>query len=188
VDLDDYYLAGVFETVLDHHRPYVKSIGCDPEHYVNSGFLVMNLKLLRHDEMVAQFLMAAKSGRYEFPDQDILNIHCQGKIYGLPPYYNSLNVFFPISHEPLFLSKYTREDLLAVHQYGTIHYTGNKPWQHYTVEQAAWWKCYQTLPAVIKREWKKDGKCWKAYWIYRICNSFAGRNIIKVLKILKKRV
>jgi lipopolysaccharide biosynthesis glycosyltransferase len=185
INLEGYYLAGVCEIPLDHQLPCIKNIGCDPKHYINSGFLVMNLELLRRDGMVARFLAAAMSGQYVFPDQDILNIYCKGKICEIPPYYNSIGVFLPESHENLFLTKYTTVDLVAVHQYGTIHYTSAKPWMTYTAKQKIWWECYKTLPKTIKREWKKDGKYWKAYLIYRLCSSFVGKIVVKMARKLK---
>lgn len=179
VDLDNFYLGAVFETPLDFQRTYMIEIGCDPDKYINSGFLIMNLKRLRQDNVVPRFLQLAKSDKYIFPDQDILNIVCKGQIYGLPPYCNGVRTFFVQSYESLFLEKYTRADLADVRAFGTIHYTGDKPWSHYTIELTIWWQYYLSLPQSVKRLWTKDVCYWRIYSIYLLCESHLGKVIIK---------
>ncbi len=182
VDLDNFYLGAVFETPLDFQRTYMVEIGCDPDKYINSGFLIMNLKLLRQDNIVTRFLELAKSDKYIFPDQDILNIVCKGRIYGLSPYCNGIRTFFIQSYESLFLEKYNRRDLENVRIFGTIHYTGDKPWSHYTIELATWWQYYLSLPKAVKCLWKKDINYWRIYFIYLFCDSYLGKVIINNLR------
>lgn len=58
------------------------AVGVDPEHYINSGVLLMNLKQLREKKFSSHFLELLD--RYHFyciaPDQDYLNAICRGKI------------------------------------------------------------------------------------------------------------
>lgn len=61
--------------------------------YVNSGILVMNLKMLRKRGMKDVFLSHI-SKQYQFPDQDILNTCCEGKIHYLPLKYNIFRRFY----------------------------------------------------------------------------------------------
>src|SRR5690606_6393201 len=89
IELGNNYLAGVFEATLDFQLPHMEAIGCKPGSYINSGFLVMNLELLRRDNMTSKFIEASKEHCWEFPDQDVLNKLCRERVLGLSPYYNS---------------------------------------------------------------------------------------------------
>ena len=97
------YLAAVYEAALDAQIPYLESIGCKPGYYINSGFLIMNLGELRRNKMVPKFLEASKVENLQFPDQDVLNQLCGGRITELPPYYNSIRTFFFLSIRKIFL-------------------------------------------------------------------------------------
>lgn len=151
IDLQDSYLAGVFETTLDFQQEHIRAISCDPGEYVNSGLLLMNLSQLRKDNMVEKFLEAAKVEGLEFPDQDVLNQLCKGKIIGLPPYLNSIRSFLLPQYKAFFLQYYTNQDWQDVQNEGNVHYTGPKPWNSFTVAFDIWWRCYKQLPEDIKR-------------------------------------
>lgn len=150
-DLGNNYLAGVFEATLDFQLTHMNAIGCEPGSYINSGFLIMNLQLLRQDNMVPKFLEASKEEGLEFPDQDVLNQLCKERILGLAPYYNSIRTFYLPQYKIDFLKYYTEEDWQAVQEHGTVHYTGAKPWNSFTIEFSTWWKYYEMLPAEIKK-------------------------------------
>ena len=47
IDLGMNYLAAVFEASMDFQLDHLKTIGCNPNEYINSGFLIMNLELMR---------------------------------------------------------------------------------------------------------------------------------------------
>lgn len=171
IDLEDNYLAAVFEAPLDFQIEHFRSIGCNPMEYINSGFLIMNLELMRQDNMVKKFLQASKNNNLEFPDQDVLNQLCKGRILGLPPYYNSIRTFFLPQYKQFFLQKYTEQDWRDIHHHGTVHYTGAKPWNHFTVEFQLWWQHYERLPIVIRKEWKAN---LRMYFLYKIYTSNLG--------------
>lgn len=155
---DKYYLAGVFEAVLDFQKKHLQDIRCDDKAYVNSGLLLMNLDLLRKDNIVDKFIEASRLDCWQFPDQDILNTICAGKILGLAPYNNGIRTFFLPQYKSIFLRHYTEEDWKKVHLYGNIHYTGGKPWDVFTVKFLQWWDVYRKLPMSIRREWQVDRK------------------------------
>lgn len=187
-DLEKFYLAAVFEAPLDFQVERFKLIGCDPMNYINSGFLIMNLALMRQDNMVRKFLEALRVDYLEFPDQDVLNQLCKGRILGLAPYYNSIRTFYLPQYKKEFLRKYTDKDWQDIHKHGTMHYTGAKPWNHFTVEFQLWWQYYEQLPATIKEEWEVNKNM---YFLYKICDSACGKLIIKVqyiYRILRCRI
>lgn len=157
-DLKSNYLAGVFEATLDFQEAHLKEIGCQPGEYINSGFLIMNLALMRKDKMTGKFLEASKADYLEFPDQDVLNQLCKGKILGLSPQYNSIRTFFLPQYKNNFLKYYAQKDWEDVQNHGNIHYTGAKPWNAYTVKFIDWWTMYGMLPQTIKKEWLENKK------------------------------
>lgn len=184
IEMGDNYLAGVFETTLDFQLTHMKAIGCEPGSYINSGFLVMNLELLRQDDMVSKFIEASKEKGLEFPDQDVLNQLCKGRILGLAPYYNSIRTFYLPQYKTDFLTYYTEEDWQSVQTHGTVHYTGTKPWDAFTIEFSTWWKYYEMLPAEIKEEGSINKKMQR---LYRIYNTLLGAFIIdKVQSVYRK--
>ncbi|MBB6130756.1 glycosyltransferase family 8 protein [Mucilaginibacter lappiensis] len=185
IHLGDYYLAAVFESPLDFQQPHIKAIGCDPGYYINSGFLFMNLKQLREDNMVPKFLEASKTEDLEFPDQDVLNQLCKGRVLGLPPYYNSIRTFYLPQYKPQFLKRYTEGDWQAVQEHGTIHYTGSKPWNSFTVQFEIWWQYYMRLPKDIRQMEKRNNMIYRLYIIY---NSGIGKSIIKGLQLIYRKI
>jgi UDP-glucose:(galactosyl)LPS alpha-1,2-glucosyltransferase len=175
VDLKDNYLAGVYESTLDFQIPHLNNIGCKSGKYINSGFLIMNLAKMRQDKMVTKFIEASKADYLEFPDQDVLNVVCKGQIMGLPPYYNSIRTFYLPQYKKFFLQKYTEQNWEAVQSHGTIHYTGAKPWDRFTVEFSIWWRYYDALPKEIK---KGEMINKRMYALYKLYDSFIGGLLI----------
>ena len=163
VNLGENYLAAVFEAPLDFQAEHIKKIGCEPMKYINSGFLIMNLKLMRNDRMVEKFLEASKAGYLEFPDQDVLNRLCKDRILGLSPCYNGIRTFYLPQYKKDFLHKYSEQDWKEVQEHGNVHYTGAKPWQHFTIEFKLWWQYYDRLPETVKNEWKADKRLYRLY-------------------------
>lgn len=185
VELGDNYLAAVFEAPLDFQMEHFEAIGCNPMEYINSGFLIMNLKLMRQDKMVDKFLEALKVDYLEFPDQDVLNQLCKGRIAGLPPYHNSIRTFYLPQYKKSFLQKYTEQDWEEVQRHGTVHYTGAKPWNHFTVEFRLWWQYYEQLP----KEIKKEGKVNKKMYLLSGLNGIPGVSfVLDELRIVYRKL
>ncbi|TYR36531.1 glycosyltransferase family 8 protein [Sphingobacterium phlebotomi] len=183
-DLTGYYLAAVFEASLNSQLDYLDKLGVKPGHYINSGFLLMNLQKLRTDGMVGKLLHAAKTPHLQFPDQDVLNQLCAGKILGLPPYYNSIRTFYLPQYKHIFLRYYTEIDWQAVQEHGTIHYTGGKPWDTFTVQFAVWWHYYERLPKDIKSKWKPNKQL---HCLYKIYNTAVGKYSLDSIRQLVRR-
>ena len=179
VDLGDHYLAGVYEATLDFQIAHMEATGCGPGTYINSGFLLMNLQQLRVDHMVHKFITASKAEYLEFPDQDVLNQLCRGRILGLSPIYNSIRTFFLPQYKSIFLQYYSEEDWEAVQQYGTIHYTGSKPWNTFTVKFDRWWYDYEQLPSGIKAYGLVNTNM---HLLYKVYNTKIGGLLIDALQ------
>lgn len=164
-DLGDHYLGAVFEAAIEGQAERFKAIGCDPAHYFNSGFLLMNLKRMREEKVSEKLLEACRVPYLEFPDQDALNQVCRGHVLPLSPLYNSIRTFFIPRYKPDFVRQYGQGLWEIVQQEATIHYTGGKPWELFTVQFAAWWKVYDSLPEEVKREWMpgRMARFWKWY-------------------------
>ncbi len=183
VELGEHYMAAVFEAPLDFQIERFRAIGCNPMEYINSGFLLMNLQRMRKDDLVPKFLEASKVKGMEFPDQDVLNRICKGHILGLPPYCNSIRTFYLPQYKQSFLRKYTVDDYREVQQHGNVHYTGAKPWNHFTIEFVLWWSHYEELPEAIQKEWTKKRS---VYMLYVLCrHKYIGRMIFQLQKIYR---
>jgi len=186
IDLKDNYLAAVYEAALDFQVPYLKEIGCEPGYYFNSGFLVMNLDLMRKDNLSQKLIDGLKVPYLQFPDQDVLNIYCKGKVLGLKPIYNSIRTYFLPQYKKEFLNRYSDMDWKDVQEHGTIHYTGGKPWNEITVKFDVWWKYYFELPLSIKETWnpnkriKRYGEIFSVPLLSSVINPIV--NLLRTIK------
>lgn len=167
-DLGDNYLAAVFEAPIEQQAERFRALGCDPNRYFNSGFLMMNLALMRRDNLTQRLLDACRVDYLEFPDQDALNQVCQGRVLPLSPLYNSIRTFFIPKYKPDFVRQYGESLWNEVQKHATIHYTGGKPWNLFTVQFGAWWRVYETLPREIREEWTPDPHVYRLWRAYRI--------------------
>lgn len=164
-DLGDNYLAAVYEAAIEGQAERFRALGCDPAKYFNSGFLLMNLAQMRTEKVSEKLFEACRVPYLEFPDQDALNQVCQGRVLPLSPLYNSIRTFFIPQYKPDFVRQYGEGLWEQVQKEATIHYTGGKPWNLFTVQFGAWWRVYDTLPSEIKAEWTpgKMARFWKIY-------------------------
>lgn len=108
---------------------YIENLGLNPQRYINSGFLLINAKKQRDDNLQPKYLEHSKR-KYLFQDQDILNIVTAGEITYLPLIYNAA----PSRIAPHSELKF--EDVVVV------HYAGDKPWKTFTLRWREWWNFY----------------------------------------------
>lgn len=152
LDLTDYYIAGVrdFNTRVNSESTHYKTLGIpNLNSYVCSGVLVMNLEKMRNDNLNDIFEKLVKENDekniYHFPDQDILNKVCYGKILCMPLKYGALiHTGFENSFENSDYAKWAsnekdweegRKDPVIV------HFTGPKPWTKiYSDFCKEWWE------------------------------------------------
>lgn len=186
LNLKDNYLGVVYEAPIENQAERFKALGCNPREYFNSGFLVMNLEQMRKDRLTEKLLDACKVDYLEFPDQDALNQVCKGRVIALSPVYNGIRTFFLPQYKKDFVCQYSETLWKEVQKSGTIHYTGGKPWNVFSVKFGEWWKTYDSLPAEIKEEWTPVGRTPKIWRLYRIrpvqMVVDAGLNILRSIR------
>ncbi|WP_219226482.1 glycosyltransferase family 8 protein [Pedobacter antarcticus] len=184
-DMGDRYLAAVHEATLDFQEKNIKDLGCEPGYYFNSGVLLMNLTLMRKNNMTEKFLEAAQIEGLEFPDQDVLNQLCKGNVLALAPHYNSIRTFYLPKYKADFLKRYNEADWDAVQKHGNVHYTGSKPWNSFTVEFDVWWESYFNLPKSIR----SYGQISKKMLIFsKMYKTNMGKRLIDMLRNLYRKI
>ena len=111
-------------------RRYSKiALGLEPKDYINSGMLVMNLREMRKQKIEQKFIYLLLKYNMEVvaPDQDYLNILCQGKIKYISEGWDKM---------PDFGNDVPEEDLHIVH-YNMMR----KPWHYEDVSYSnIFWK------------------------------------------------
>ena len=124
--------------------PLPSKIGKTEKDYFNAGFLIMNLKQMRAENVIDAFLEHAHKG-YDQNDQDVLNIVCNGRVQFLPSMYN-----FQLNHYSNYMWGRQNPDIKfsELLKSATLHYTWkNKPWN--SMQCAAydtWWHYYKQSP------------------------------------------
>ena len=94
-NIEEYLLAGVDISQFARVDEYKKRIGLTQESmYINSGVLLMNLRKMRENDIVA--LLVENAGvlgtKAELVDQDVINYSLQGNMKALDPRYNWTHV------------------------------------------------------------------------------------------------
>ena len=79
VDLSGFYYAGVMEPAKSK----------DIFRYINTGVLLCNLDMLRDSGKEIEIIDFMNTYRLNFPDQDAINLLCQGKLRLIDSMYNS---------------------------------------------------------------------------------------------------
>ncbi len=144
----DDWIAAASDLVIDDTFPFESPIPTKDEKtdstYFNAGFLVMNLKAMRENN-VQDLFRPHLSMKYEQNDQDILNIVSKGHVEIIPRFYN-----FQVNHFMHYL--WGRKDpgvsFTDLFRTSTLHYTGiNKPWNSLEcVASDTWWHYYKKTP------------------------------------------
>lgn len=133
IDLDGYYAAGVKDlSVLcnwNQHKDYADILEIpDMKSYVNAGFMIYNLKMIREDRLGDRMVQAIENG-YKFMDQDIINKFFYGKIKIIPLKYDFFTEYYG-SISKRRVRDYSPEELNKIKEtIAVYHYTGFfKPW------------------------------------------------------------
>lgn len=127
MDLEGYLCAGVLDDEIQTNFRVGRELEIPNLHsYVNAGVLLMNLKLMRQEEIEKRFFSSLEIG-YSMQDQDILNLYCYGKIKLISHIYNCYSR----------KSRYP-EDVCILHFSGgpDVH-----PWENRkTKNDVLWWE------------------------------------------------
>ncbi|WP_097688491.1 glycosyltransferase family 8 protein [Helicobacter pylori] len=99
------------------------------DNYFNAGFLALNLKLWREEnlenQLIAFFIL--KNEKLLFPEQDALCFVCRGRILELPYSYNAHPSFLDTPSFP------------SIKEARMLHFWGDKPWKLFSVTGAKKW-------------------------------------------------
>ncbi|GHS88385.1 hypothetical protein FACS189487_06520 [Campylobacterota bacterium] len=128
LELGDNLIAGVKE---------------DSKGYINSGFLVLNLKQMRKEETYKKFISVSQTEKLLYPDQDVLNLVCKNRILYLAWKFN-VRVDH-ILHDYKFRS--AKECMQAGRECVMIHFISSfKPWNGCKYPfNSYWWKYKKIL-------------------------------------------
>jgi lipopolysaccharide biosynthesis glycosyltransferase len=129
------YIHQVFEkhvTDIDYWEERFKN---SKYTYINAGVLLMNLEKIRITMVWKEWIELAKH-KWEYHDQDILNMTCVNRILYLPPKYNQT---YPIRAKGADLwDLFSSEELLE--KPVIYHFTAVKPWDSkYMNQSKVWW-------------------------------------------------
>lgn len=169
LDMGDAYMAGIAEASTWWQVERYEKLGCERGKYVNSGFLVLNLEVMRAEGVSARFAKFLSEAEYlEFPDQDAINVVCRDRLHYLPPVYNGIRTFLLPAYRDLFLEYYSSKEWDEVRRRGNIHYTGMKPWRGYAVYMEEWWRVYNSLPRAIREDMPLSPKLRALAWTFAL--------------------
>ncbi len=99
--------------------------GCfDSETYINSGFLIMNIKQFRMENKYPQMIYWAENNQTRCPDQDMLNAICHGRIKPMSRKFNLI-----VDGGYSFLKTMNISQYREIRYPVMLHYAGRvKPW------------------------------------------------------------
>ena len=114
--------------------------------YINSGVLLMNLKLMR-EEGVYKSLVSLVGERLRYKDQDMLNYVCRGRVGYLPLKYNFTpkagHKYARMVREGIF----TKSEVMdAVAHSVIMHFVNCNPWNKITKCCNRWWYFSEFTP------------------------------------------
>ncbi|GAB7140477.1 glycosyltransferase family 8 protein [Deferribacterales bacterium RsTz2092] len=104
--------------------PSYQTLGITSRHdYFNSGVLVLNLELMRKDNIIDRFLETVQKLKNTFyPDQDVLNVVCAGRVKFIA---NNWGVFGGLLfNRAAFAPQFVDSVASAIHEPYIIHYVG----------------------------------------------------------------
>jgi len=137
INLGECYVAGVPDSGMKRDGVvYLKFIDSNIP-YINSGVLLMNLKLIRERKIDDKWFNIINTERRMYPDQDVINSICKDHIYIMDPEFNS---------------SASTELLEDVSKIKIMHYTMKKEnWVSEHKNSEIWYK-YQSLYEKFKLE------------------------------------
>lgn len=143
-NIDNYYLAAS-HCEVDHD--YINAINCDPSSYFCAGFMFINSKKIKDDGLINEFLKHAENYKYDYLDQDVLNICCKNNVLLFPPFLYGFDqtIYQKIMNGEGILSfSYSEDELDSAFAKGLIHYSGKeKPWNYLCHRFDEWWMYYR---------------------------------------------
>ena len=152
IDLEGNIIGGVNDIMHGRSKSYVSGeLGIDPFRYINSGVLLIDCDAFRREgikEKCFAELSVRQSLRY--PDQDIINLACMGRIKFLHRKWNYIWHYHIVRDDPsLNLPENEAIPYMeAAKDIRILHYTsGIKPWKNKNVALSEhFWKYAEDCP------------------------------------------
>lgn len=143
-DLGDNAIAGIKADGV--RRDYKDEMGFTTD-YINSGFLLIDIDKITDDEVIKSVELA-KTSKYLFQDQDIINVIYKNRInsnvsprWGFSP--NKVKgILIPDKTIEFYFSQTDINELDCSH--GILHYAGPKPWNTHIELGDVWWEVYRS--------------------------------------------
>lgn len=165
-NIDNYYLAavkGYNSTLMNNYArrnglsSYSEVLNIPSmDQYVNSGVMLMNLKLMREENLEERFVkfVERNHGKNRLGlchDQDVINAVCYGKIYFLSLKYNAMQ-HYADKYEKIqsLQDAYSKGEWEEAYKNPKIiHYSGpQKPWNNKkNINSDIWWLKYKKMAA-----------------------------------------
>jgi lipopolysaccharide biosynthesis glycosyltransferase len=131
IDMKNFHYKGL----LDISPNAVDFFTTENDHYICSGVMIINLKELRKDNMVSEFISFISKFQEElsYHDQTVINVLSYKKIDILPPKFGIFNIK-KLSNWNKHISrfrykyKYSKEELYEAYYYPVILHCIYKPW------------------------------------------------------------
>lgn len=134
IDLGDNYVAGTIDTNTMNLR------NIDPsEPYINSGVLLMNLKLIRENHIDDKLLDMINNESLRYADQDAINAICKNHMYIFSEEFNSSTCTKLLDNkDDIKIIHYIMKkvDWVRNHKYSEIWYQYEDLYQKFKEEQA----------------------------------------------------
>ena len=129
----------------------------DPLGYIQAGVILYHLKELRARFQPGELFSEAISGRYQYDDQDVLNMYCAGRVLYLDMRWNVIhnNLGYRVPYIISLAEKSVKEGYLASREEPwIIHYAGSqKPWNDKDCDFAeAFWEVAAETPVYERLE------------------------------------
>lgn len=140
------WIGGICETPLynQSNTDYLIQIGCNPNEYINSGVLIMDINKLNKADFYKKCIVHQHK-QYICQDQDIINIICRNHIKHLPLKYNYTTILYRLSINNPNFKELKKEEILDTKN-SITHYTGEKPWNSYCLRGYLWWYYFMKSP------------------------------------------
>lgn len=179
IDLKDKYFGGIKAIGAEIIKDYITGLGLNVDSYINSGFLLINAKLQREDQLFNKF-QKLLTKEFQFQDQDIINIVCKNRITFLPLKYcfTQKSYEFYYTDQKRLFNIFTPKEVEEAFAEGIIHYEGtNKPWNSYCYRYEDWWNHYKNSVFYDKKyhfetEYKIQHPKWTLKEILRLLRNY----------------
>lgn len=135
IDLEGNILGGINDVMHSRSKNYVtKEIELDPNRYINSGVLLIDCKLYREENIKQKIFDELKvRDSLRYPDQDLINIVCNGRIKFLPRKWNYIWHYHLVKtdHYLNLSTDEMKQYLDDANDIKILHFTSSvKPWNN----------------------------------------------------------